>query len=797
MLLTLSRFGFFDLFVKLIANCLAKKYFSVCVNGMRRGFFPASRGLRQGDPMSPCLFILAEEVMSRGLKRLYQDGMVKGFHLGRGSMLVCHLLFADDTLVFLRGYRRSLVNLMNFLKVYELSSGQRVSLEKSSMFCSKHISMERRQVLTGIAGIPIKQCPFVYLGCPIIVGRTKVRYFESLIMKFKQKMEGWYAKLLSNMGRVLLAQVTLCVVPIHLLACLNLPVGVIRKLNSFIASFIWSSKMGVKKRHWVSWRNITLPKEEGGLGLRKFEDIQGAFRLKQAWNVMKGDSLWAQVFSAKFLRGRHMLRCQGRSHFKYFEMLRPFFEKVVLNSKMLVGRGDSVDFWCDNWLLGGPLLSRVERVPMTYPKVADVLLGAQWQLDSVNDCLSTELREEILSSGIVKGNMMDRLIWQYTTSGEFSTKTAWKLLRQQGARSETAAIIWGMCTAPSAQLVSWKILMEALPLDVRIQRLGFPIVSRCYMCFKHIETAEHLFVNCDYVGAIWKRLAVMIGFQLIGNEHPMVRLRRMCRVFKKRSVGHGLIRSVSLLVYWQVWNERCRRRAGEGLLHSYSIFIRVCSILRYQMRNVRAKIQDDVVGRGFLQLLGVEVSCHVIPRVNWVCWSFPEAGCFKLNVDGAAKGNPGLAGGGAILRNEWGGLVLAASFFYGECTNMEAEFKALLNGLDLVERYGLLSSKILIESDSLVLVQSVMGTFGCAWTCWKILCQIREKIGRMEFQLRHVFREANSVADSLANQAVVDGFSTDFSVIALTSRVKMALLQDQRRIPVARMRRMIVFDDNG
>ena len=61
--------------------------------------------------------------LSRGLRRLYHEGLVKSYHLGRDSMLISHLLFADDTLIFLRGYKKSLQNLMGFLRLYEASFG--------------------------------------------------------------------------------------------------------------------------------------------------------------------------------------------------------------------------------------------------------------------------------------------------------------------------------------------------------------------------------------------------------------------------------------------------------------------------------------------------------------------------------------------------------------------------------------------------------------------------------------------------------------------------------------------------
>ena len=135
--------GFDCRWVHLIMQCISTVTYQVVLNEACKCEVMPQRGLRQGDPLSPYLFILAEEVLSRGLRKIFNDGLVKHFHLGRGTMLVSHLLFADDTLVFLRGNKNSLKNLLGFLKLYEGSFGQRISLPKSSMFCSKLISLEK------------------------------------------------------------------------------------------------------------------------------------------------------------------------------------------------------------------------------------------------------------------------------------------------------------------------------------------------------------------------------------------------------------------------------------------------------------------------------------------------------------------------------------------------------------------------------------------------------------------------------------------------------------------------------
>ena len=141
-----------------------------------------------------------------------------------------------------------------------------------------------------------------------------------------------------------------------------------------------------------------------------------------------------------------------------------------------------------------------------------------------------------------------------------------------------------------------------------------------------------------------------------------------------------------------------------------------------------------------------------------------------------------------------GKVVLAASFFYDECTNMAAEFRALLDGLRLVQQYDLLAYKIFIECESLVLVNSVMGRCVCAWPFLSLLRQIEEMLNCGDFQVSHVYREANVAAD----RSVQLRQSVDFSgPLSMPCDVKLALFQDMRSLPVLRTRRFLVYDDMG
>ncbi|XP_058099676.1 uncharacterized protein LOC131244025 [Magnolia sinica] len=122
LILVLERFGFCKAWIKIVKKCWVNSWFSVLINEEMTGFFKSSRGLRQGDPISPSLFILSAEVMSKSLKCMINQQVCRLFALRRGCPVVSHLLYADDTLIFTNGGKRSLQALKNFLDSFQASS---------------------------------------------------------------------------------------------------------------------------------------------------------------------------------------------------------------------------------------------------------------------------------------------------------------------------------------------------------------------------------------------------------------------------------------------------------------------------------------------------------------------------------------------------------------------------------------------------------------------------------------------------------------------------------------------------
>lgn len=138
----LRCFGFSETFIKWVHTLLHSTKLSILINGCPCGFFSCSRGVRQGDPLSPLLVCLAKDVLSRGLTNLHTRGLVKPISSPRDCTPPSHCLYANDVFVFTRGDVRSLNNLMCFLDCYSRSSGQYINKDKSFFYSGSHAFKE-------------------------------------------------------------------------------------------------------------------------------------------------------------------------------------------------------------------------------------------------------------------------------------------------------------------------------------------------------------------------------------------------------------------------------------------------------------------------------------------------------------------------------------------------------------------------------------------------------------------------------------------------------------------------------
>jgi hypothetical protein len=185
-------------------HCISSVCFSVLVNGSPFGFFSSSRGLRQGDPLFPLLFVLVMEVLSKMFYVTVDKGRLSGFSVGSRFPMVniSHLFFADDTLVFCEANPSHVRYLCVLLLCFEVVSGLNVNLAKSILVpvCNVDNVVELADILgCGTSFVPLK-----YLGMPLEACYKAKSIWDGIVVKMERGLISWKMLYFSKGGRITL-----------------------------------------------------------------------------------------------------------------------------------------------------------------------------------------------------------------------------------------------------------------------------------------------------------------------------------------------------------------------------------------------------------------------------------------------------------------------------------------------------------------------------------------------------------------------------------------------------------------
>lgn len=148
----MSKMGFVATWVDLIMRCISSVSFSVVVNGNITDEFKSERGIRQGDPLSPYLFLICMEGFSALLNKAKEERSIRGIQACRGGPSINHLLFADDSLIFGKTRRGEINKIASVIELFEKSLGQLVNFSKSALMVSSRMSNEVKENLHLFSG---------------------------------------------------------------------------------------------------------------------------------------------------------------------------------------------------------------------------------------------------------------------------------------------------------------------------------------------------------------------------------------------------------------------------------------------------------------------------------------------------------------------------------------------------------------------------------------------------------------------------------------------------------------------
>ena len=223
------KLGFKESWVNLIMKCVSSVEYRVRINDDEMESFKPTRGLRQGDPLSPYLFLLCTEGLTALLANAEENGNISGIKVCRDAPSISNLLFADDSLILMRANPRSAEALKSLLDLYSAASGQMVSVEKSSIFFSPNTKVEDKAQICTILNIMIEVLNDKYLGLPANVGMDKSDCFQFLIDRIIMKISGWKEKLLSSRGKEILLKSVVQAIPTYAMSVFKIPKKIVKE----------------------------------------------------------------------------------------------------------------------------------------------------------------------------------------------------------------------------------------------------------------------------------------------------------------------------------------------------------------------------------------------------------------------------------------------------------------------------------------------------------------------------------------------------------------------------------------
>ncbi|XP_061375404.1 uncharacterized protein LOC133317555 [Gastrolobium bilobum] len=222
-------------------ECVTSTSFSVLVNGAVHGHFKGGRGLRQGDPLSPYLFVLCMEYLSRDLSSL-KDNINFQFHPACCDLNISHLAFADDIMLLSRGDVPSIATLYARLAHFCAVSGISISSDKSAIY-SAGMDPDSRLEVQRLTGFVLGAFPFRYLGVPLLSSRLNVIHYDPLFSQILGLVQSWDRKTLSYAGKLELIRAVIQGIANFWMSIFPLPVSVLNRIIAICRNFLWGGNI--------------------------------------------------------------------------------------------------------------------------------------------------------------------------------------------------------------------------------------------------------------------------------------------------------------------------------------------------------------------------------------------------------------------------------------------------------------------------------------------------------------------------------------------------------------------------
>ncbi|KAL2924062.1 hypothetical protein RDABS01_015553, partial [Bienertia sinuspersici] len=712
--------------IELIMSCITTTETSVLINGEPTQSFHPTRGIRQGDPLSPYIFILCMEALTRLINDECDAGNWVPISIGRGKVKLSHLLFADDLVLFGDTSDSTLDAVIKVLNIFHSQAGQKVNNSKSKLYFSKNTPLSVKDDFTQALEVDESSDLGTYLGYPLTDRRPTKAQLEPIISRIQKKLALWKSAHLSKAGRTVLISSTLSAIPIYSMQCLALPVSCLDRIEKIMRDFFWGSSDAKRRLHLVGWEKICSPVDKGGLGLRDQKIFNKIFMAKLCWKMHSSHNLAANVIRSKyctgpiptpFPRGSHIWQDMGKG-----------WDVFQSKSRWCLGSGESILFWHDTWLGLGPLRRYIQG-PLSVEEdnrcVSSLIHDLAWNLSTLTIQLPPSIIQSILAVQIPSLGQ-DELVCPFARGPFFDSNLLYSYLWNENKPHQPIApsFDWDCIRSgpfpPKVKTFLWQIVWNSIPCNATLASRGISTSAMCPFCPNIPETWIHVLRDCPRARECW--LATRLPIALTSQE-PLDWLA--LNLSNSTNASNVPFNTSFAFGCWNIWRRRNKW-----------VFDRVSDQLAKFEKEFQWTVNEFVWSR--------EVANHVQPTVPV---PIPD-NCPVITCDATFCEQSGTVAFGCTYRINTGAWKngLVQKFFSSDATT--AELQGIFACLQWASQNDL--HDFILATDSLIAMTGINGLTSINDCYVNLYHQCRVLVKACRAKVIKVRREHVREADALA-----------------------------------------------
>lgn len=510
----MGRLGFDERWISKIMNCVRTVFYSFRVNQEVSGPIKPSRGLRQGDPLSPYLFVLCAHGLSSMLSDYENRGLFRGVKIASSCPSVLHLFFADDSLIFFRATMEEGARVKECFTLYDKASGQLINYDKSALSFSPNTSPHVMETIKNLLTISMVQCHEFYQGLPTVSAKSKRLQFRYLVERVVKRIQGWGHKWFSKGGREVLIKSVLQAIPMYAMSVFKIPVSVCEEIEKECANFWWGMDKGKRRMHWHTWDALCKPKSRG---FRKMGEFNRALLAKHLWRIIcNPNSLVGRILKGRYFKhGTILTASLGNNPSYVWRSL--IWSREILEFGLIwrVGNGNSIRFFEDKWI---PSMQSYLGLPLSLwdhaPTVNSLIRAGNWDVDLIYNSFNPYVAGEILKIPLPISELDDVQFWRFDPKGQYTVRSGCRLQRGLFKSPENQSeyfvekwwsFFWSLSLPPKVRLFWWSVSQDTIPSNLNLVRHHVPVMVSCSLCGYASDSTCHALFFCTSIKHLWDK----------------------------------------------------------------------------------------------------------------------------------------------------------------------------------------------------------------------------------------------------------------------------------------------------